>query len=315
MKVPTVGTSVFSPVAYTGNGSTRTYSVGFPTDLSINMNRNGAGDSPTWNDRLRGSGLDLYSNSTGSEQNNGSIGVQFDNQTNIVVPSYRITNGTPYIDWCMRRAAGFFDEVCYTGFNQFTGAAGFAAQSITHNLTVAPEFMIVKSRGATGSWFCYFASNGNSSDIFLNDTSAKRTGVVSWNEFTPTSTTFQVNAAAGINSTGATYVAWLFATTAGVSKVGTYTGTGALQTVNCGFTTGARFVLIKSTSTSGSWYVWDSARGIVAGDDPYLLLNSVAAEVTNTDWVDTASTGFELSNTGGNLANSNGVSYIFLAIA
>jgi hypothetical protein len=53
----------------------------------------------------------------------------------------------------------------------------------------------------------------------------------------------------------------------------------------------------------------------VAGNDPYLALNSTAAEVTNTDWVDTAATGFELSNAGGNLANSNGVSYIFLAIA
>jgi hypothetical protein len=73
--------------------------------------------------------------------------------------------------------------------------------------------------------------------------------------------------------------------------------------------------LIKATSTTGDWYVWDSARGIVSGNDPYLALNSTAAEVTNTDWVDTAATGFELSNAGGNLANSNGVSYIFLAIA
>jgi hypothetical protein len=110
-------------------------------------------------------------------------------------------------------------------------------------------------------------------------------------------------------------VAYLFATCPGVSKVGGYTGTGTTQTINCGFTGGARFVLIKATSTTGDWYVWDSARGIVAGNDPYLLLNSTAAEVTTTDWVDTAATGFELSNAGGNLANSSGVSYIFLAIA
>jgi hypothetical protein len=53
----------------------------------------------------------------------------------------------------------------------------------------------------------------------------------------------------------------------------------------------------------------------VAGNDPYSRLNSTLTEITTTDWVDTASTGFELSNAGGNLANSNGVSYIFLAIA
>ena len=53
----------------------------------------------------------------------------------------------------------------------------------------------------------------------------------------------------------------------------------------------------------------------MAGNDPYLRFNSSGAEVTNTDWVDTAATGFELSSAGGNEANSSGVTYIFLAIA
>lgn len=126
---------------------------------------------------------------------------------------------------------------------------------------------------------------------------------------------FTVGNNSDTNTDTYTYVAYLFATCAGVSKVGSFTGTGATQVINCGFTGGARFVLIKATSTTGDWYVWDSARGIVAGNDPYLTLNTTAAEVTTTDWVDTAATGFELSNAGGNLANSNGVSYIFLAIA
>lgn len=73
--------------------------------------------------------------------------------------------------------------------------------------------------------------------------------------------------------------------------------------------------MIKAANTTGDWYVWDSVRGIVAGNDPYLTLNTTASQATSTDWVDTAATGFELSNAGGNLANSNGVSYIFLAIA
>ena len=61
--------------------------------------------------------------------------------------------------------------------------------------------------------------------------------------------------------------------------------------------------------------MWDTARGIVAANDPYLVLNSTAAEVTTTDWVDTAASGFELSNAAGNLVNTNGGQYIFLAIA
>jgi hypothetical protein len=136
-----------------------------------------------------------------------------------------------------------------------------------------------------------------------------------WNGTAPTSSVFSLGGSSGLNQSGLTFVNYLFASCPGVSKVGSYTGTGATQVINCGFTAGARFVLIKATSTTGDWYVWDSARGIVAGNDPYLELNNTNAEVTNTDWVDTAATGFELSNAGGNLANSSGVSYIFLAIA
>jgi hypothetical protein len=173
--------------------------------------------------------------------------------------------------------------------------------------------MIVKKRNAAYEWIVY--SPAGLGYLRLNTDEVYNSNDVLWNGTAPTSTVFSVGAFTHVNNSGDTYVNYLFATCPGVSKVGSFTGTGATQVINCGFTGGARFVLIKATSTTGDWLVWDSARGIVAGNDPYLALNSTAAEVTNTDWVDTAATGFELSNAGGNLANSNGVSYIFLAIS
>jgi hypothetical protein len=308
MKTPTVGTSVFTPVAYTGNGSTRTYPVGFPTDLSINMNRNGEGDSPTWNDRLRGTGIDLYSNATSAEANNGSIGVQFDNQTNIVVPTYRISNGTPYIDWCMRRAPSFFDVVCYTGSNPYNRA-------ITHNLAAVPELVITKVRSTTASWAVYSAATGLGNPMALNTTAAASANPYVWGTTAPTSTNFYIGDDTRTNGSGFTYVSYLFATCPGVSKVGSYTGTGAAQTINCGFTAGSRFVLIKRTDSTGDWYVWDSARGIIPANDPYLLINSAAAEVTGTDYVDTTNVGFDITSTAPAAINANGGTFIFLAIA
>jgi len=94
-----------------------------------------------------------------------------------------------------------------------------------------------------------------------------------------------------------------------------YTGTGATQTINCGFTGGARWVMIKRTDSTGAWYYWNSASGIVAGNDPYLTLNTTDAQVTNTDYVDTAATGFEISSTAPAAINANGGTFIFLAIA
>ena len=73
--------------------------------------------------------------------------------------------------------------------------------------------------------------------------------------------------------------------------------------------------MIKRTDSTGDWYVWDSARGIVAGNDPYLLLNSTAAEVTSTDYVDTAASGFELTATAPAAINASGGTFIFLSIA
>jgi len=137
-----------------------------------------------------------------------------------------------------------------------------------------------------------------------------------WNSTYPTSTVFSIGTAGGSNANTYLYVAYLFATCAGVSKVGSYSGnTGVTVTVPCGFTGGVRFVLIKRTDSTGDWYVWDSARGIVAGNDPYLLLNSTAAEVTGTDYVDTYSAGFEVTTTAPAALNATGGTYIFLAIA
>lgn len=58
----------------------------------------------------------------------------------------------------------------------------------------------------------------------------------------------------------------------------------------------------------------DSARGLVAGDDPFLLLNSDAAETTNQDWVDISATGFTINETAAN-ANVNTGIYLYLAIS
>jgi len=71
--------------------------------------------------------------------------------------------------------------------------------------------------------------------------------------------------------------------------------------------------MIKRTDSTGDWYVWDTARGMVSGTDPYLLLNSTTAEV-NTDRCFTATGGFQIINSSPTV-NAVGGTYIYLAIA
>ena len=97
-----------------------------------------------------------------------------------------------------------------------------------------------------------------------------------------------------------------------------YTGNGSTQNINCGFVGSARFILIKkSEGGGGNWLVFDSARGITAGNDPVLTLNTTAAETNTTDLVNANTGGFQVVSPGGGLndPNENSCTYIFLAIA
>jgi hypothetical protein len=307
MKTPTDATKVFNAVAYTGTGvDDRNVASGFQTDLFAVKYRNaGANGWTSFVDRLRGRTQELRTANSDAEYSFDYFS-RFDVQDGVNVFNINQYNDvSDKISYHFRRAPGFFDVVAYTG----TGSA----RTVAHNLGVVPELMIVKIRDFADSWRVYYYPN---STMLLNGTGAGGTASsVLWNNTDPTSTVFSVGTDNTVNGSGANYVAYLFASCPGVSKVGTYTGNGSSQTINCAFTTGARFVLIKRTDSTGGWLVWDSARGIVAGNDPYLALNSTAAEVTTNDSVDTDSTGFVVNQVAASNINVNAATYIFLAIA
>ena len=319
MRTPTSGTDVYKGIARNGTGTDTTVTgVGFTPDLVLTRNRGGAsGYSFTSFDRLRGANNFISTNATSAE--NGSVTnalTGFDVMNGYKVgtdATLLVVNDGSIITECFRRAPGFFDAVCYTG----TGSSGLA---VAHNLSVIPELIIIKRRdGAGTSSWRVFTSFGASTFFrnILQQTIAGASTSYSTSLLSqqPTSSNFYVGTDTDVNASGGTYVSYLFASCPGVSKVGTYTGTGTTLQIDCGFTGGARFVLIKRRDSTGDWYVWDSARGIVAGNDPYLLLNSTAAEVTSTDYVDTYSAGFEISSTAPAAINANGGTFIFLAIA
>jgi hypothetical protein len=312
MKTPESGTEVFSPVAYSGNSTAgRSITSGFPLDAVFTKGRNAAIE-PILYSRLQGSARKLLTYSTAAEASSSTnVITSFDQDGMTVGTDIDINNSSyTYIDYFFKRAPGFFDVVAYTG----TGSA----RTIEHNLGVAPELMLVKCRNAVAFWPVYLAPLGVTKYMSLAQVNgaATDTGGAYWNNTTPTSSVFSLGTGGpASNSSGNTYVSYLFATLAGVSKVGSYTGTGADLNVDCGFSAGARFILIKRTDSTGDWYVWDSARGIVAGNDPYLLLNSTAAEVTSTDYIDPLSSGFTVTSSAPAALNASGGNYIFLAIA
>jgi hypothetical protein len=177
--------------------------------------------------------------------------------------------------------------------------------------------MWVKKRDQAENWLVYHSATGNTKSLRLNSTTAAYTDT-NWNDTTPTDSVFSLGSNGVVNYSGHKFIAYLFASLAGVSKVGSYTGngtsTGDAQNIDCGFSSGARFVLIKAVSVAYSWMLFDTERGITSGNDSLLVLNDTNAETTAFDSVDPYSSGFTAVQGPYNM-NQNGVEYIFYAIA
>ena len=306
MKVPTDATKVFAAQNNRngpGSATAPSFVSNFPVDMFMRGYKPGASASFQWlDDRLRQAYL--VTSATDAE---AAIDWKFDCQTGVYYQS--LASSTSEVGWMFKRAPSFFDEVCYTGTGSIT--------TVTHNLGVAPELIIAKSRSGAFAWTVYSAALGTSYPLFLNYNSDGTTnyGTSMWGSAAPTATQFSVGTYTGTNSNGQTYAAYLFASCPGISKVGSYTGNGTTQTINCGFTGGARFVLIKATSTTGNWMTFDTARGMTTLTDPFLSLNSTAAETATLGACTTVSTGFAINESILTGVNTSGVSYIFLSVA
>ena len=306
-KPPTAGTDVFKPQATSSNDVSLS-SLNAYSDLVLT--RKLESSNTVYNsgfvDRLRGNKQILTSSQSRAETDfSGTnpdlelVGLQF--------PFQRIDSES-MVFHSFKRAPGFFDMVAYTG----TGSS----QTINHNLGATPDLLIVKKRSSSGTWWTYSSVTGNNAFMKLEGTDASESSTNLWNNTTPNSTTFSLGSNNNVVASGSTYIAYLFAGLDGISKVSSYTGTGSNINVDCGFTAGARFVMIKRTDSTGDWYVWDTARGIVSGNDPYFRLNSYLDNYgTNVDYIDPLNAGFTVTSSAPAALNASGGTYLFLAIA
>ena len=307
MAVPESATDVFA--IDTGSTNDPAFDSGFPVDFAIMTEKTSNTDRDVATRMLQGSGL--KTNSTAAEVA-GYSNFVFDFMNGWDTASY----STNSLSWMWKRAPSFMDVVGYTATNTY-------GQRIKHNLGVVPEMIWIKNRSSSYDWACWHKdlNNGvNAEDYYirLNNTAAEINSPYvfgGYNSYYPTSEDFEVGldwrSARGTDK----FIAYLFASLDGVSKVGSYTGNGgSSQDINCGFSSGARFVLVKAASGVGDWWMWDTTRGITAGNDSSMRLNYAAAEVTSLDFIDPLSSGFTVVGSDSS-RNGSGIRYIYYAIA
>lgn len=306
MTAPTTSSEVFDVKTYTGSSNFTSLS-GLTTDvvdMTTNFIRSGYGSGTLLSSRLTGhTSLKPW---TTNQAGDTTDTVQFGFNNKITITGGNTgSGGSTYVQHFWKRAPKFFDVITYLG----TGST----ISLDHNLQATPELIIVKviTGGTNSGWETYWGQSGS---LFLNTNEAS--GSTSSNIFSNvTSTQFSINGGAdATNDSGASYVALLFASLSGISKVGTFThptnvgGTGQSQ-IDCGFSSGSKYILLKRTDSSGDWYVFDSVRGYGSGYDPYYKYNTDDAEVTNSNVLASYSSGFQAN------ANIPSGNYIFYAIS
>ena len=209
------------------------------------------------------------------------------------------------------QAAGF-SLISYTG-------SGTAGKTIGHGLNAAPEVIIVKNRDSAVNWVVGHQGLDSSSpwtkNLYLNTTDASSTLQAIWNNTAPTNLVFTVGASSTTNSNGNAYIAYCFAPVANYSQFGVYEGNGSTdgQFVYTGFR--PRWILVKASSKSDNWRLWDSARSTANPASTLLFPDSTIAEITNAAYnLDFLSNGFKLRTSNSDF-NGSGHTMIYMAFA
>jgi phosphoserine aminotransferase len=211
-----------------------------------------------------------------------------------------------------KRAPQFFDTVAYLG-------DGTTNQTFSHNLGVKPSMIWLKnrSRNATNSTSTWVWVDDNITTLEgrMSSTADFGSDVIGTVTDTTVQTLYTNQYATNYNGDG--YIAMLFGSLDGISKVGSYTGTGSDINVDCGFSNGASWVMVKCSSHAGSWQMYNTAfgNGIASGNDSFTEMEGAGGIQSSQDRIDPYSAGFTVPSTAGGDMNLSGRTYIFYAIA
>ena len=304
LAAPTSASQVFNTNPAVGaSGNLGQHRSGFPVDFAMQKRTNATANWEAGARLIRHKGL----RPNDTNEQDSATGFSFD---------YMDGWGTGSVDanrssWMWKRAPKYFDVVTYTG----TGSS----LNVNHNLGVVPEMIWLKDTNNAYPWIVQGSavSSDHSKRLELNDSTGLATtfgGITALS-----STTFTVGTFNNINTSSANIIAFLFASVPGICKIGTYTGNGSTQTIDCGFSNGSKLVIIKRTdSDNTNWLLMDSVRGINAGNDPSLSINT-SANIEELDLINPQSSGFEVeqedSGSTNHRTNTTGGSYLFYAIA
>jgi hypothetical protein len=306
----------FDLIAYNGNGTTQTFtSLGFEPGF-VWIQRRDTTTSPTAYSIIRPANTYWFPSATNAEATSPSQLTSF-NASGFSISNASSVNANTgtYIAWCWPNpgttttnatgsltTTGGVDLTLGVSIFTYTGN-GTTGATIGHGLGADPDLFIIKRLSSTGGAQVGGVVMDLSSGYQVLNTTAARASATTIFQGT-SSTVITLGTSTNVNGSGSTYICYAFKSRLGFSKFATYIGSGATDTtVTTGFA--PRYVLVKSRSATGSWLIFDSARGVTQQ-----LLHPTGTEST-VDKITFDANGFTVKANAD--TNTSSVTYIYMA--
>ena len=320
-------TDYFNTKLYTGNGSTNAQTgVGFQPDFTWIKSRSNT-YSNTLTDAVRGVTKHNASNSSNAEYTSTTEITSFNSDGFTVGTDAGVNNSSStFASWNWKangQGSSNTDGTINTTYTSASTASGFSISTYTgtgsnatvgHGLGAAPKVVLIKQTNGTAWWFMYHNDLGTTGKLNLNTTTYNNDLQASyWNSTAPSSSVFSLGTEASVNGSSQNFVAYCFAEKQGYSKFGSYTGNGNADGSFIYTGLSPAWVIIKKTSGTGSWWMFDNKRLGYNPSNSRFYGNDTATEATSTV-IDFLSNGFKFRSDDGEL-NASGGTYIFMAFA
>jgi hypothetical protein len=317
----------FNTKLYTGNGSTQSITgVGFQPDWTWIKSRTTTNSHALY-DAVRGATKTLRSNTSGAEATSSQSLTSFDSDGfSVGSDGQENGSGRNYASWNWKAngAGSSNTDGSITSTVSANTTSGFSIVSYTgtgsvatvgHGLGAVPKMIFFKDRETSVDWGVYAEAIGNGNELYLSTTDSSGANSNAFNSTSPTSSVFTIGTSSRYNPSSKSVIAYCFAEKTGYSKFGSYIGNG--DSDGSFIYTGFRpaWIMIKKTSSAGSWIIQDNKRDV---DNPALI--RLFPDTTDTDTSSTSyskdflSNGFKIRNTNGN-ENTSGATYIYMAFA
>ena len=313
----------FGIALYNGNSSTNNITgLGFAPDWVWIKERGPSSEQSNLYDTSRGVQKFIVSNSTAAEVTGSSNRLNAFGSDGFTVGSDNEINdsGSTYVAWCWKANGGTkttnnngsiqssvqANDAAGFSIIEYTGANSSGTGTFGHGLSTAPSVFILRDLDGNSNWIVWASAFGDvTKNLQLQSTSSLFSSNIA-NSTAPSSTVISISADNDVNNNGQRFICYAFADVSGYSKFGTYSGTGSSNPIT-GLGFQPQYVMIKSTTSSEDWAIFDASRGA----NLFLTANTTSADQSFSGFsFDTD--GFTVPGTSG-MTNGSGQTYFYMA--